>query len=467
MRGKTAPRWARHSWLGLAGCSSLCLMILVSGMIIQGAWITSAIEVRANYHAGAAAALYIDNFITPSLPDMGDETPLSPEQELAIDQAMAVAFERMKVISIKIWSRSGRIFYSTEKQMIGQYFPPTPALLKAMSGVVSVEFEDLDHAESILERAKGVPLIEIYAPIRNGENRVVGVAEFYEIADQLNDELTQAKRDTWMVTGLVSTAMIVILSVVVVRGGATISKQRRSLAERVQQLSRLLEQNKDLRDRVARASQLAAEQNEEFLRRLGADLHDGPAQLIGVALLRLDSLARASADTNYGSGPNEDVAAIRGVLTDAMRDVRTLCEGLLMPELESLSLSQTLVAAVRDHERRTSTAVALDAGKVPDSIPHFVKMGMFRFIQEGLNNAFRHAGGQGQRVSAWSEGGVVFVRVEDSGPGMAATRSANERTSLGLAGLWHRIESLGGSIHLTSAMGEGTQLTAAMPIAQE
>ncbi len=30
--------------------------------------------------------------------------------------------------------------------------------------------------------------------------------------------------------------------------------------------------------------------NEQFMRRLGADLHDGPAQLIGFALMSLDDL---------------------------------------------------------------------------------------------------------------------------------------------------------------------------------
>ena len=46
---------------------------------------------------------------------------------------------------------------------------------------------------------------------------------------------------------------------------------------------------------------------------------------------------------------------------------------------------------------------------------------MCRFVQEGLANSFRHAGGKGQRVHVSGARGLVRVIVTDRGPGMAST----------------------------------------------
>ncbi|TIR45109.1 MAG: sensor histidine kinase, partial [Mesorhizobium sp.] len=55
------------------------------------------------------------------------------------------------------------------------------------------------------------------------------------------------------------------------------------------ELSVLVAQNRMLRLRVQRASQRATALNERYLRRIGADLHDGPAQLVALAALGIDS----------------------------------------------------------------------------------------------------------------------------------------------------------------------------------
>ena len=49
-----------------------------------------------------------------------------------------------------------------------------------------------------------------------------------------------------------------------------------------------MSREKALRDRIEQGAQQMFEENERFLRALGSDLHDGPAQLIGLALLKLE-----------------------------------------------------------------------------------------------------------------------------------------------------------------------------------
>lgn len=85
-----------------------------------------------------------------------------------------------------------------------------------------------------------------------------------------------------------------------------------------------------------------------------------------------------------------------------------------------------------------------------------MKICIYRFVQEALNNAYRHGGGVQQTVRAVSHKGHVRVEVSDRGDGFDPTEV--RPTSLGLVGLRERIDSLGGSFDIKTGEG-GTTVT--------
>ena len=255
-----------------------------------------------------------------------------------------------------------------------------------------------------------------------------------------------------------SFSIIAGLYSIVAKGSKTIEMQRASLADRIALLSDLLQQNEDLRQRVQRASRRSAEGAELHLRRLGADLHDGPAQLLALALLKLDQLLDGT------QAHPADREMVRGVLNDAMSEIRDISGGLALPEIEKLSLTEALTLIVAEHERRTSTSVACALSYESIELSHPTKLCLCRFVQEGLRNAFRHAGGVGQRVSAAWTDKLIVIEVSDLGPGFEPTLHRGKRPALGLAGLRNRLESLGGHLTVNSKPGEGTKLTAYLSI---
>jgi signal transduction histidine kinase len=377
---------------------------------------------------------------------------------------MQLASVRLRVMSLKVWSTDGQVLYSSNKELIGRKYAPKEELREALGGTVATKFAPGHHPENEWERSHGVPMLEVYAPVLDNQGRVVAVTEFYENSDRLSTDLVRAQREGWIVTGLVFGSMVLVLLLIVARGSGTIDVQRRLLTERVSELWQLLRQNQELRGRVEKASCQATEDNERFLRRLGADLHDGPAQLISVALLRLGSLRPSTLVNGGAADVQSDLEIVRGALTDAMNDVRSVCAGLCLPEIESLSLQEALLSSVQDHERRTRTSVLRSISDLPVVVPHFVKICACRFIQEALSNAFRHAAGRGQRVAAWTEGNTIVIEVEDQGPGISPQDGPKSHRRLGLTGLWDRIESLGGVLDVNSRPNEGTRLTARLPI---
>src|SRR5690606_28700387 len=136
-----------------------------------------------------------------------------------------------------------------------------------------------------------------------------------------------------------------------------------------------LNTNRALRQRVQDAAQRVASLNERHLRQIGADLHDGPAQLLALALLQLDS-------AGDGSRNGEALASIRAVLEDAMAEVRAISGGLMLPQIEQAGLNQIVDMAISMHRQRTGTAVEVERkGPAPVELTASEKITIYRFVQ--------------------------------------------------------------------------------------
>jgi signal transduction histidine kinase len=447
--------WHRFSLVRRFTAAAFGVSLLA--MLALGSWVTGKIEESVVDNAAASTALYIGHFIAPHLQGLASSDELPPRAIDALDEVMASASVRLRVAAIKIWRHDGRILYSTQADLIGERYAPDRALLRAWSGAVAAEFDRVGGEESARERASGLKLLEVYAPVRAKDTgEVIAVAEFYEHADDLYDQLVLAKWQSWLITALLAMAMIGALFSIVADGSRTIERQRLALTQRISDLTGLLAQNRLLRDRIERGAREATEDNERFLRGIGSDLHDGPAQLIGLALLRLDSLRSAGLDL--------DTAIIRSALSDGLEEIRHISAGLLLPGTQDRNLNEALFFTIREHERRTRTSVAFDSRGLPAEPPRYVKICACRFVQEGLTNAFRHAAGKGQRVSARFDEKTITVEVVDEGPGMLAGEPPERRMRLGLVGLRGRIESIGGTMTVSSRPEGGTRLTARLPV---
>jgi signal transduction histidine kinase len=454
---RVSSRTLNRQFLGMSTA------MLLLGMLVQGAWIASTIRQKATYHATLAAVVFIDHFIAPHLTATAVLDPLPQELHATLSGLRELALPTIQVVSMHVWTRDGKIIHSTNPRRIGQSFLPSAALRAAALGMVTSELDQSRSNHNAAERSVEQSLLEVYVPVRNAANQIIAVVEFYLNADRLTADLIQTQREAWIVTAAVFLVMIAGLWMIFAGAGSIIDSQRRILLRKVGQLSDLLRQNHDLQQRVARSSRRAAAEHERILLSLGADLHDGPTQSIGYALLRLDALVPQPDAPSDPAAVVENIESIRHALTEAMGEVGQICAGLSMPEIQSLSLAAALEKVIRRHEQRTHTTVQWDIlTDLPTNAPHFVKVSLCRFVQEGLNNAFRHARGSNQSVQAWTNECSYFVKVEDEGGGMNAEPS-EQRLRLGLAGLTNRLESWGGTLTVSSLPGQGTCLIAAMP----
>jgi signal transduction histidine kinase len=466
-------------WKALSLCRRFMItaaIVIAIGMTVLGAWVSDRIAHGVIHASATNAALYLTSFLEPHVQELATGDALSEPARQQIEATFRRIIGQSKVIGIKIWARGGRLAYSSDGLRTGGTFPESEALRQAWAGSIEAEYDELSGAESEMERRLGLPLLEVYTPMREtATNEVVAVAEIYEIADRLSRDLRASYLQSVLVVGSLALVMIGSLYHIVSRGSQTIDRQRAALAARIEELSRLLQENRKLQRHVAQANRRAVETNEHLMRRVGAELHDGPAQAIGFALLRLDALrprlaaARAGAATARtatakpaGASPPDDIDMIHGALRDGLTELRAVCHGLAIPELVDATFPDAIRGAVRNHQFRTRTEVELVlADDLPVTLDMPLLTCLYRLVQEGLNNAYRHAKASGQRVEARVEGDRLRLVVSDTGGGLSvAVRDGTSLGGLGLCGLKHRILSLGGDFEVASTTGCGVRLTA-------
>jgi signal transduction histidine kinase len=447
------------------------LMILLVGMAGIGAWVEKQIETGVVHRTGATTALYVDSFIAPYLQGITENQNLLSEQSEPLSRLLQDTPMGQQIVAFKLWDTRGRLLYTTDQTSIGKTYPMREGLLRARLGEVVTELSPLEDEENAPLAAKFDKLLETYSPVRlGGTNQVIAVAEFYQRTDELDQETGILKRQSWFVVGVTLLFIYLLLSVFVRRASSTITHQQLELEQQVHQLTGLLAQNQELHERVRRASASVALLNESYLRRIGSELHDGPAQELGLSLLKLDVLAgqvEIQQPQEAGQANLDRLTEIQSSLQSALKEMRGIAAGLSIPQLSELSLPETVTRAVRAHERRTGTAVELKLDNVPEQSSLPVKITVYRLVQEALNNAFRHAGGAGQQVQVSREQAQLLVEISDQGPGFDPDQAASQDGRLGLRGMRERVESLGGRFTIRSASGQGTTILASLPVSEE
>ncbi len=451
--------WRRKGWAGLSLARQFALaggVVMLAATLLVGWFVAGRIEEVVVRNTANATALYMESFVAPLTQDLARHENLSDASRQSIGALLEGTALGRRVVSFKIWREGGLLVDASNTDLVGQHFPPTENLKLAWAGEVRADFEDTGDPEDAHESALHVPLLEIYSPIREVETgRVIAVAEFYEVATQLKADLARARLASWGTVALVMLAIAVGLFAIVLRGSHIIDAQLAALTE-------MSARNVALRLRVQGAAARFAAMNDQTLRRIGADLHDGPAQLMGFAALRLDALRRA-AGPEAGPAVDEVARAVK----DAIAEVRTISRGLSLPDIDRRSLADLVQGLAEAHKARTGAEVAVDTRVEPGvDLPEAVKICIYRFVQEGLNNGWRHAEGRGQEVRLSLNRQDLSLIVADRGPGFAAPPPGPgaDGTSLGLAGLADRVESLGGQFSARNRNGGGAELAMSLDL---
>lgn len=441
---------------------------MLVGLLAIGAWVGQTIERGVVNRMGGVTSLYVDSFVAPHLQHLVSTDVLDEAVRSALGALLTETPLGQRIVAFKIWDRTGRILYSTDAAMIGRAFPIGEGLAEALAGNVYSEISDLSQGENELENRKWSRLIETYCPIHADKlGTVIAAAEFYQTTDELSREIRDAQVRSWLVVAATMLAMYLLIFGIVGRGSRTIEVQRRQLSDKVTELWASAVQNAQLHDNVRRAAFHTTALNERFLRRISADLHDGPGQDLALALMRFEAFAGICSNCPpRGDGqpsPGANFREAHTALQSALTDLRSISLGLQLPEIDFLPSDEIAARAVRDFEEKTGAKVTLTAAIEHTLTSWPVKITLYRLIQESLANGFRHGGASDQRVDVASADAKLILTVSDNGVGFDPYKT-NTKEHLGLEGMRERVEILGGSFQLQTAPGQGTVIRVRLPL---
>lgn len=435
------------------------LVVLLLSMLVIGAWVGAQIEAGVLDHAAATEAAFVDSVISPSLQSLASVGSLDDAEIAHLDWLLDATLRGRRVVTVKVWSTDGHILYSRNRELIGRQYPIDDDLSDALRGEVNANISDLQDPENEFERRDFARLMQVYAPIRHSsDGHIIGVTEFYQPPDELDADITAARARSWIIVGLVTAAAYLLLAGIVKRGSDTIIRQEAQLRQQFVELS-------TLHERVRQAAARTTTLHEQALRRISADLHDGPGQTLALALLRLDRL-RTPPDCAVCGPMAVDHDVVCGALRDALSDVRSISASMRTPELEQMTVAEVAERAVTNHERRSGAQVELSTEALPEHAPLAIKIAVLRTLQESLSNATRHGGpGAPIAVNLCTRGDRLHLTVVDRGQGFSLA-DAERGGGMGLVVMRERAELLGGTFEIQSQPGQGTVVHTCWPLTQ-
>ena len=217
---------------------------------------------------------------------------------------------------------------------------------------------------------------------------------------------------------------------------------------------------RQVRERTARLTVLAnhLQKVQEMEREhLAREMHDELGSLLTAAKL---DVARIRSKL---VGDNEPLTQRLTHLSDTLNSVialkRKIVEDLRPSSLSNLGLVAALEILVREFGEHTGLSVttALDEVSLDDD----AELTAYRVVQESLTNISKYAQAKEITVTMLVYDHHIELDVKDDGVGFDLDTRLH--ASHGFAGMRQRIESLGGSLEVSSAPGRGTGIHVVIP----
>jgi signal transduction histidine kinase len=223
--------------------------------------------------------------------------------------------------------------------------------------------------------------------------------------------------------------------------------------ERLAEFAELLDTaiaNADSRDQLTASRARVLTAGDEARRRVVRDLHDGAQQRLVHAIVTLKLAQRAFADDPERAG---------SLLGDALHhaeqgnaELRELAHGILPAVLTRGGLR----AGVDSLVSRLDVPVQVDVTRT--RLSPEIEASAYFIVAEALTNVVKHSHATRAEVTAVVERDTLSVEVRDDGIGGA------DPDGHGLLGVRDRAAALGGRVRLSSRRGQGTVLTADLPL---
>jgi len=226
-----------------------------------------------------------------------------------------------------------------------------------------------------------------------------------------------------------------------------------------QDLSLQIEKNQNLQQKQKLlAIDYMVQGQEEERKRIAKDLHDGLGSLLLSAKMQLSNIHQG-----IKALENLDLfTKAEGLIENAHEEVRRIAHNMMPEALMNFGLKE----AVQDfgHQINTSSEVQVVTNFYCETaeLSEEVEIHLFRIIQEGVNNALKHADADLITIQFSKDEEYYLLEISDDGKGFDLEEGKGKE-GIGLRNLESRVKYLNGDLTIASAPGQGTIIEVAVP----
>jgi signal transduction histidine kinase len=205
---------------------------------------------------------------------------------------------------------------------------------------------------------------------------------------------------------------------------------------------------------------------EETLRSLSRELHDGVGQVLTAIKMDLGMLERSLEPESEKS--RERIREVREQVTDLVQEIRNMSQLLRPSMLDDFGLVPTLQWLTDKFSQRTRITVDL---RIPDSelrLPGAIEVLLYRVTQEALTNIVKHAKARRVEIELRVGDDECALTIADDGVGFDVERFRRTPAlgGVGLLGMRERVAHYHGSIDIRSPVSGGVRITLTLPLAE-
>ncbi len=228
--------------------------------------------------------------------------------------------------------------------------------------------------------------------------------------------------------------------------------------------AQLLEQSRHMQEQLRHLSHRLLLTQEEERKRISRELHDEIVQTLVGINVHLASLT--TEDPVNLKSLRKRIRRTQQLVENAVTIIHRFARELRPTVLDDLGLIPALHSFIKDFTKRTKIRIRFIAATGMEQLNGTQRTVLYRVAQSALANVDKHAQATAAKVSIRKLPGAVRLEIHDNGKSFEADRVlfAKRHKRLGLLGSRERVEMVGGKFGIKSAPGQGTTISAEIPI---
>ncbi len=226
----------------------------------------------------------------------------------------------------------------------------------------------------------------------------------------------------------------------------------------------LFEQSRQMQEQLRHLSRQLLLTQEEERKRISRELHDEIVQTLVGINVHLASLTM-KAPFNI-KDLRKKIVRTQRLVEKSVTIVHRFARGLRPTVLDDLGLIPALQSFIKDFTKETKIRIHFAAFAGVEQLNSTQRTVLYRVAQSALANVHKHAHASDVKVSIHKLPDAIRLAIHDNGKSFDLERVlfAKRHKRLGLLGSRERVEMIGGKFGVESAPGQGTTISAEIPI---